>query len=60
MVPTKFGIPWTYGYFNVFIAIYHADGTIAIEHGGIEVGQGINTRVSSAVGWESWMGTSEY
>ena len=45
MVPTRFGIAWAGVMYNVFVAIYHADGTIAIEHGGIEVGQGINTKV---------------
>lgn len=35
-----------YGTFGVFISIYAGDGTVAISHGGIEVGQGINTKVS--------------
>ncbi|KAK7099380.1 uncharacterized protein [Littorina saxatilis] len=52
MVPTKFGIGWLGGTYNVFVAIYHADGTIAIEHGGIEMGQGINTKTAQVCAYE--------
>ena len=35
--------------FSVLLSIYYADGSVAISHGGIEMGQGIHTRVSHFV-----------
>lgn len=40
---------WTldiFGSYSVFVSIFHGDGTVSVTHGGIEMGQGINTKVS--------------
>lgn len=33
------------GPYNILISIYQGDGTVAVSHGGIEIGQGIDTKV---------------
>ena len=45
VVPLKFSIEWDGAPYTVFVSVYSEDGTVAIAHAGIEVGQGINTKV---------------
>ena len=46
MVPLKWNVLWNHlGAFTVMVSIYAADGTVAITHGGVEIGQGINIKV---------------
>lgn len=35
-----------YGTISGYVAIYHSDGTVVVTHGGVECGQGINTKVA--------------
>lgn len=46
LVPLKYALVYA-GNFSALVSIYAADGTVAVAHGGIECGQGINTKVSS-------------
>ena len=45
VVPLKFGLGWSGAPYTVLVSIYATDGTVAVTHGGVEVGQGINTKV---------------
>lgn len=47
MVPLKYGVAYEGSMFTALVSIFHADGTVAIAHGGIEIGQGINTKVEA-------------
>ncbi|XP_055348686.1 uncharacterized protein LOC129595643 [Paramacrobiotus metropolitanus] len=50
--PTKYTCAWDLGYFNCLVSVYHTGGYVAVTHGGIELGQGINTKVAQVVAYE--------
>ncbi len=47
LTPVKFGISFTTAFLNQAGALVHiyTDGTIAVNHGGTEMGQGLNTKI---------------
>ncbi|XP_065067041.1 uncharacterized protein LOC135692714 isoform X3 [Rhopilema esculentum] len=49
MMPLKYDTAYGSFNFTVVISIYHADATVAVSVGGIEMGQGMNSRVCQVV-----------
>lgn len=47
IVPTKFGIAFTALFLNQAGALVHiyTDGSVLISHGGVEMGQGLHTKM---------------
>ena len=52
LIPVKYAhiLPQTFFYSK--LSVYHDDGTVAVSHAGIEMGQGINTKVAQVVAKE--------
>ena len=51
ITPVKFGISFTATLFNQAGALVHVytDGSVLVNHGGTEMGQGLNTKVAQIV-----------
>ena len=45
VIPIRFPCYWMGGNYNCLIAVFHNGGTVGITHGGVEMGQGLNTKV---------------
>jgi xanthine dehydrogenase large subunit len=54
LTPVKFGISFNMAHFNQAGALVHVyvDGSILVNHGGTEMGQGLNTKVAQVVAHE--------
>ncbi|XP_021958024.1 xanthine dehydrogenase [Folsomia candida] len=50
LIPVKFHVGYEFGCnFPAMIAIYHFDGTVSCTHGGVEMGQGLQTKVLQTI-----------
>lgn len=61
LTPVKFGISFTATFFNQAGALLHvySDGTVQLNHGGTEMGQGLFTKVAQVVAEELQIGLDQ-
>lgn len=48
-MPTRTPVHYLFSDYKVYVAVYGHDGTVAVCHSGVEMGQGINTKVAQVV-----------
>nr|XP_002120933.2 xanthine dehydrogenase/oxidase-like [Ciona intestinalis] len=52
VTPIKWGVSWSWMKHTVLVSICSDDGSVIVSHGGIESGQGINTKVAQVAAYE--------
>ena len=52
LIPIRYGHNYWGTRYHVNISVYQGDGSVAVTHGGIEMGQGINTKVAQCIAYE--------
>ena len=49
LVPTRFAIGYQPARFNAIVSIFNGDGSVGITTGGVEIGQGVHTKVGATI-----------
>ncbi|XP_046559709.1 xanthine dehydrogenase-like isoform X1 [Haliotis rubra] len=52
VMPLRWDLNYANANYNVYLTIYHGDGSVAISIGGVENGQGINTKMMQVCAFE--------
>lgn len=52
LIPLRYGMTYNFGFYNALVGVKHHDGSVLVSHGGIEMGQGIHTKVAQACAHE--------
>ena len=45
-MPMKYSVPWEGWFYSAHVAVYHGDASVSVSTGGVEIGQGLLTKVS--------------